>query len=461
MAEIDMQFKADKRYRLFMTGELLFFFLVCLYFVIQLKVSDAPDEAMRLYVPKFIALHGTLPTGLEWETIDSTWGISYALYPYLPSILGGYLARLAMTFGAGEGAILICSRLISALAGTGALYLFHKIGLLLFEDYGKSALFATLCAFLPQFVFLCTYHNNDSLSVFAMALQVYFWVRAARQGWTVKNCIGIAVGCGITALTYYFGCAYIIASIFFFFVSNAVQKNGGKKMLKSLIIIVVITAVVAGWFFLRNAYLHGGDFLGFRTSRMTALTYAEEGFKPGSRPSLAEQGVPLKAAFFGDYFGQRWFVNSWKSFIGSFSYLSVNLHEIFYKLYTAFYFVGLVLFVVIGFWKQWAKTRIWRVLFYTLLIAGGVTVAFSMYNTYFSDYQAQGRYVIGGMIPLMMFVTIGYGQLVKNKRAVPPEYEEDIGENLKRPIGLLQILTLGYLGMFIIVLCGYMIPMTF
>ena len=35
-----------------------------------------------------------------------------------------------------------------------------------------------------------------------------------------------------------------------------------------------------------------------------------------------------------------------------------------------------------------------------------------MVNTYFSDYQAQGRYLMPALIPLMIFITEGYGTLL-------------------------------------------------
>ena len=48
-----------------------------------------------------------------------------------------------------------------------------------------------------------------------------------------------------------------------------------------------------------------------------------------------------------------------------------------------------------------------RVLFLACL----VTLFMDMYNTYFSDYQSQGRYLMPALVPLMIWIDDGYSSL--------------------------------------------------
>lgn len=55
-----------------------------------------------------------------------------------------------------------------------------------------------------------------------------------------------------------------------------------------------------------------------------------------------------------------------------------------------------------------------------LLIAVIIPVILLLYYAYASDFQAQGRYIMPGLLPIMYFITLGYetwlDRLIKSER---------------------------------------------
>ena len=81
---------------------------------------------------------------------------------------------------------------------------FH-FSLFLSEYYSREVrwLFAALAGFMPQAIFMGTYVNTDSLALLAAAMILYAWGSYLREDWTWKNCILLAVGMAVCALSYY------------------------------------------------------------------------------------------------------------------------------------------------------------------------------------------------------------------------------------------------------------------
>ena len=59
-----------------------------------------------------------------------------------------------------------------------------------------------------------------------------------------------------------------------------------------LLVALAAAFLVGGWFFIRNAVLHDGDFLGMRTIQESAEEHAQEDFKP-SLKRLQARDSPL------------------------------------------------------------------------------------------------------------------------------------------------------------------------
>lgn len=452
---------SETAYRRTKTVFILLFFAFCLFTCVYLRIEDAPDEDMRYMIPQYIYTHNALPTGDEPELIHHIWGFSYALYPYLASIISAFFMKLASLATSDPTVLLLAARFTSVLAGTAFVFLVFKIGELLFRKKESVLLFAVLCSFLPQFLFLCSYQNNDSLALFSIALIFYFWLRGYRDQWKLSSCIGLGIGCGICALSYYNAYGYILCSIPVFLISMRMFRKQKKEILKKFILILGIAFLVGGWFFVRNAVLHDGDFLGRETIAEQGEMYAEDEFKPSQHETPAKEGLSFGETFFHFDFNEgskepysNWIQNTIYSFIGVFSFLTLFMDLPVYLTYIIFLTLGFLLFCIFGIRKNWWKNkekRLWMIIGFLCIL---IPLGMSLYNSYYSDFQAQGRYLMPALIPLMMMITSGYDTFLDT--AAEKTGRKKAGRNPARIVFILFLIF--YLVLFLISYFGYLAP---
>ena len=427
----------------------VFIFLLC-WAVIQ-PLNASPDEEMRYQIVQYIVRHGTLPDGRDPEIMNEMWGISYAYYPILAYMIMAVPAKIVSLFTSSPMAMLIAARLVNVIFGTGMAYLTFRIGEMVFPGKAKW-LFTCLVTFLPGLVFVHSYVNNDSMAVFSATWIVYVWVRSIKEGWSGKICVQLAAAISMCALSYYNAYGYILCSLLFFVFSILLcrTKDHNVRFLFSRgALIVFIVLVLAGWWFIRNAILYNGDFLGMNISNDYAEMYAAEAFKPSNKLSLQEQGMGLGEMFFyrPDSWTYNWIITVAISFIGSFGYMDIPMPLKVTELYCVIFAVGLVccLFAVKKLFKLRMKRaemaaseneffiltpgtmyrdRSWNIMaVFHICMALAMVIPFILLvqYSYTSDLQAQGRYILSMVIPFMYFITCGYQTLlnkfVKNQKA--------------------------------------------
>ena len=140
-----------------------------------------------------------------------------------------------------------------------------KIGEEIFNHKMTIYLFAIFCFIHSlQFMYLSLYLNNDSFSIFTTALIVYGWIKGIKTNWNCKWCIFLGVAIGLCALTYYNAYGFILCSIIVYCMSSYKLHFTFNEFLKKGFLIAIAALVVGGWFFIRNAMIHNGDFLGMR-----------------------------------------------------------------------------------------------------------------------------------------------------------------------------------------------------
>ena len=140
-------------------------FLLCFLCACTIAPSYCPDEEGRKLLSDYIYQTGRLPTGNEPETFINGWGFSYALRPYLSSVIGAIGMRTVSCFSFSEMLLLAASRMGSILSITLACVFALKAGLYLFQNRWSVRLYAIVICFLPQAVFLGSYQNNDILQI--------------------------------------------------------------------------------------------------------------------------------------------------------------------------------------------------------------------------------------------------------------------------------------------------------
>lgn len=379
-------------------------FLIYFCWSLCLPVQESPDEAMRYLVPHYILGHGRLPIGDEKEIVNTLFGFSYAFTPYGPSLFSAFFMKIAFLFTQNETILIIASRVPSVFAGTATVFLCLKIGSLIFEKKSTRWLFAILVGYLPQFVFLSAYLNNDVFAVFACTAIFYYWVRGLKEGWKISICIGLGIALGLCALSYYNAYGFILCSIFVFcctVLSAPNMEHRWKFLFQRGGIIFAVAFLIAGWFFIRNFVIHNGDFLGMDSMYALGEKYGDEAWKLSNRPTYKNQSLSALAMLRQT----SWIPTTICSFFAIFGYMSIRIPEVIYFVYAGIVLFGLCMGIkTIYSDKDHPHSKLFLVNGILVII---IPVLLSIHYSYAIDWQPQGRYVMSGLPMIMFLVALG------------------------------------------------------
>lgn len=181
-------------------------------------LANPPDEHARYLVPRFICEYGKIPTGFEEEIRIPSYGFSYGIYNVFPYIIQGYFMRVVSLFTDSELMLVYAARFINVLSGTAMAGVVYLLSRKLFGDRRFRWLFCFAVMFLPESLFMHTYVNTDSMCLLSTAMMVYALVSAWKEGFTRRNCLWLAGGIILCALSYYNAYGYILSSILLFVV---------------------------------------------------------------------------------------------------------------------------------------------------------------------------------------------------------------------------------------------------
>ncbi|HBX79759.1 MAG: glycosyltransferase family 39 protein [Propionibacteriaceae bacterium] len=395
--------------------------------------NQAPDEHMRYAIVRFIVRTGTLPLGTDPEIRDPIWGTSYAFQPILSYIVGAGFAKVAALRGADGFAELVAARHASVLFGTATVAVCFVLGRRLFTGPWRWV-FAVGVAALPQFGFLSSYVNNDSLALFASALVVLSWVKGLQDGWTIRTCMLFGASLAVCALSYYNAYGFILLSVVLFCLDRLRAYRIADDKAESLSftlrrggLIAGISALLAGWWFIRNAVNYNGDFLGLATSDASGTQYGQPYAKPGASSGRAKGMTLLSMLFY-----EGWLWATIKSATGWFGYLSLDIPK-------PSQWVHRALNAIAGLGNLAALARCWpgnpfkgalrvtnespvlpglvgasrRLLQWCFVWAIIIPWMLSIYFSWTQDYQPQGRYILPMLIPFTYFMTRGIAWVVE------------------------------------------------
>ncbi len=400
-----------KKEILFTAAVCLAAFCVYFYWASVTPYAEGPDEAMRHDVAYYIAQHGTIPAGYEKEIRNLIWGFSYAYYPILPYIIGGYLEYAALRISDPSWMQLVMlARLVSIAAGTVSVFYTARLAKLLFPKSSVRYLLPVFAAFLPELAFINTYVNNDAMAIMTTSMILFYWAAGCKNGWRLRDAAGLSVGMGLCALTYYNCYGYILVSVPLFFYSITLSRKSAKEIARTTAFIVILTLAVCGWWFVRNAVLYNGDLLGRNTLNYYAEMYAQEGYKPSQLTNPMKEGQSLTSMLFEG----QWIEKTLRSFIAMFSTYSLRAKHVVYTLYKVFLGAGLIgaaaAFLRFVFRKkQWTEEMKKRAAFWTACAAAIIIVLIlAVYYSYAVDFQPQGRYILPCAIPLGCLLTAGF-----------------------------------------------------
>ncbi|MCQ2516077.1 MAG: hypothetical protein MJ094_04360 [Saccharofermentans sp.] len=371
----------------------------------RMDMNGCPDEPMRYALSKWIMENGKLPIGFEEEIVSPIWGFSYAFTPYWPSMIAALFMRACAIFTTGEQALLFSSRLVSIFAGLGSVFVAFRIGDKVFKSTATVYFMALIIACWPQLLFISSYHNYDSVSLLSSFMILDSVLDGTKSNWRVKDMIYLALGVSICALTYYFGYAWILFAIIGYFYTSAKAGIGKTEIFKKAGYISLLVLLLAGWYFIRNAIIYDGDFLGFKQSEICAAMYSEN-HEIGLVQNPGRNTMDLMDMMMGK---GEWIKITVRSFIGLFGGLVIELRSKMYLFYYMFIFLLVGMFLV-SFAMKKSYTKV--VLFFGFIFVVIFPVLFSLYSSYTRDFSPQGRYIITIIPALVFMMAEGYDFLL-------------------------------------------------
>ena len=382
--------------------------LFCYYLIwtVSQPYNSCPDEKMKWDICKYIAEHNSIPDGRDESIRDSAWGISYAFQPILTYMICAVIVKIASIFTTQQFALVVAARLVSTISMTLTIYFVIKIANKLFKDKGiYKYLFIVFIAFQPITAFLASYINNDSTAILAISIIIYLWILGLESNWKTKHCILLGGAVGFCALTYYNAYGYILCSVLICLSSAVLNKMDAKEIAKKALIVASVAFAVAGWWFVRNAIIYDGDILGTKTQNEYGDKYALEKYKPSVRKTPENSNESILHMLNED----AWAKTTVKSFVGIFGYQNILMSNKIYYLYLGLWLIGglgcLLKFKDLFIYKKEEKSK--YILNYIFVIAIIIPILLSIIYSYTSDFQPQGRYIMGIIIPFMYFVVNG------------------------------------------------------
>lgn len=434
----------------------IFAFYLILYLIIGIVMlvaqpfGNPPDEYYRFLIPNFIYKYGTLPTGFEEEIRIYGYGFSYGFQPILPYIFHGYAMRLAIPFAKTFRHLLYAARSVNLIFGFFTAIVTALLAKTWFSDKRLAWIFAFLATFLPQSIFLHTYVNTDSCCMLSIAIMLHAITLGCRKGFTLKIDLYLSVGIILCALSYYNAYGYILSCILLFIFSFLHKDDkrltyDWKGLLRHGILISAIVLAGIGWWFIRSAILYNGDFLGLKTRDALARLYAIPECHPDTRQTWQNLGYNVF-----DMLSKSDFFNlSVMSFIAMYGPMELTANIWLYRFYKYFFLLMLICCIVIRSDKTkkanfFQSNTTFGYLFYNanLIFCLMLPIGLSIWYSFTTDYQPQGRYMMPSLLPIIYFSVKGLEKLWYN--LLPQKLRKN---------GLLNFLTVLLCGIIVLMMC--------
>ncbi len=406
---------------------------ICCLTATRIQMSQCPDEAARYLLPQFIFRHGQLPFGWEPEVRIENWGFSYAFMPYLPAIISAFFMRVASVLGAGDHGLLVAARLVSALSVAGAAFVACKLG----EKVTGSQRAGLLCGIAvgctPQVIFVGSYVNNDAMALLSVIMMVYAWalgclddgisgINGPSTAWSPKILALMSVGMVLALLSYYNSYGFVLLSPIVFVIHARRRNCSWARIIRGLMLVAIIVFLLAGWHFIRSAILYQGDIFGMRMRREFMERYSIDAYKSAVLSPRAKGWTPWET-----FVSRGWFVSTAISFLCETGYMDVPAPLWVYAIYTIAVVIGIT--GCLSGWRsshhEQAQRMIPAEMLWGLTCACTITIALSMWYTYATDFQAQGRYIFGCMPAYALILACGLNHF--SRRLQPNRTDSAIG----------------------------------
>ncbi len=410
----------------------LIFLYFVLYFIIGISLvakqpfGNPPDEYNRFLIPSYIAEHGTLPNGYEESIRIPGYGFSYGFQPILPYMIQGYTMRFVSLFTSEPSSLLYTARGVNLLFGFITALFVLLLSQKWFSDKRISYLFAFLVTFLPQSIFLHTYVNTDSCCMMSIAIMLYALNKGLSDQFSTSSCVCLSIGIILCALSYYNAYGFILSCILLFtanFFSFQAKKCffAWKPFLQKGCFISILVLLGISWWFIRSYLLYDGDFLGMKTRDYCGSLYAIPSLHPDTRITWQNQGNSV-----WQMLTESDFINlSTLSFIGIYGPMTITTSIWVYRFYKLLFPLGILLCILLHSKKQsfsdtlYQNRPLFRIFYHcNMVFCILMPCVLSIYYSYTTDYQPQGRYLMPMLIPFCYYCVRGIQKICQIKKPI-------------------------------------------
>ena len=243
--------------------------------------------------------------------------------------------------------------------------------------------------------------NNDIVALSGVAILMYSMVYGGKRGWDLKSVLCLSAGIVACGLGYLNSYGFVLISVLFFIITVLSQYRENRKESWKLIFIAGgISAILVLPFFSLNLYRYH-DLLGMNVFHERQLQWMQDTGSASPQHPWTEGLVSLLLR-------SNFVMDTFQSFVGNFGAMAIPIPFIF-----CLFFFGSLLtsfgMAVPAICEAMKKTY-WRLFGMGVLIACAITIFLFLYYAVCVDYQAQGRYVIYLLIPMVIVSSIGVGK---------------------------------------------------
>ena len=376
-----------------------------------------PDEYVRFPAYYYLFINNSLPTGWTEEIRNEFWGFSYAFYyTWLPGIFSFICMKIVSIFTSSSSILLYAARFPSVIAGAFSVFLTFRISDTILKDEKTKWFVTFLVASIPQFAFLSSYVNNDIFAVAGSLMIVLSWVKSAKDKLNLSNALIMAFGITTTALSYYNSYGWILFSALFIVILYAYQKNERKNIIKFTMLIAAIVILLTGFFVVRNTIINSGDIFGLRSLSESSEMYAVDYLKPSARDTLKNQGLPITSLLFD----KDYIFSTERSFFAAFAYTDVLAPYFVYMIYRYVTVIGAIGFIIALIVKLSKKEgrKLYIPTILPMILSAASVVFLSLYYSWGTDYEPQGRYLYPALPALVVALSLGY-EIIFNIKKIP------------------------------------------
>jgi 4-amino-4-deoxy-L-arabinose transferase-like glycosyltransferase len=291
-------------------------------------------------------------------------------------------------------------RILSVLLGVSTVLVVYLMGLELFPSAPLIPLAAaTIAAFNPQFVFISSVVNNDSLANLCAAVALWMMVRlllGRTNRWTLLG-LGLALGLGLMAKQSLLVLIPLAALVLAY---ASFRQRSLRMLLEAGLIVGGVVLFIAGWWYLRNLALYGDAF------GINAFVEYRPGERIATVANMGELRVFLRKMH--------------RSFWGEFGWANLPMPAWFYSA-----LVGLYVLAAIGGGLAWIRKRQahaspWSVWALLLVLPVLFLLWVVTYGYRFGGSGWQGRYLLPALPAIALLLAAGLAHLFDGRRQAIP-----------------------------------------